>query len=73
MKYWHENVDRILEFNEKPLLIGKGKISSAAMKEKVREIYDLFDSNRKAYEANQADEYDMEELKLLQQKIEENS
>ncbi|MGD9161751.1 MAG: virulence RhuM family protein [Desulfobacteraceae bacterium] len=26
MKFWHENVDRILEFNEKPLLQGKGKI-----------------------------------------------
>jgi len=26
IKYWRENVDRILEFNEKPLLKDKGKI-----------------------------------------------
>ncbi len=27
MSFWHENVDKILEFNERPLLKGKGSIS----------------------------------------------
>ena len=70
MKFWHENVDRILEFNEKPLLEGKGKISNAVMEEKVREIYNLFDKKRKVYEAEQADKEDLAELKLLEEKIE---
>jgi len=39
MKFWHENVDRILEFNERPLLTGKGQVSNAVMKEKARQIY----------------------------------
>ena len=65
-------MDRILEFNEKPLLTGKGKVSNAAMKEKVRQIYQLFDAKRKAYEAIQADLQDLEELKQLEQKIEKD-
>ncbi|MBE9484158.1 MAG: virulence RhuM family protein, partial [Bacteroidetes bacterium] len=31
MKFWHDNVDRMLAFNERPLLKGKGTISKAAM------------------------------------------
>lgn len=72
MKFWYDNVDRILEFNEQPLLTGKGTVSNAAMKEKVRLIYQLFDTNRKAYEATQADQQDLEELEQLGQKIEKN-
>lgn len=72
MKFWHENVDRILTFNERPLLKGKGTISKVEMEEKVREIYRLFDAKRKKYEAIQADQADLAELKLLEEKIEKN-
>ena len=72
MKFWQDNVDRILEFNEQPLLTGKGTVSNAAMKEKVRQIYQLFDTKRKAYEATLADQQDLEELEQLEQKIEKN-
>ncbi len=70
IKFWHENVDKILEFNEKPLLTGKGKISNEVMEEKVRQIYKLFDTKRKTYEAKQADNKDLAELKRLEKKIE---
>lgn len=72
MKFWRENVDRILTFNEKPLLKGKGTISKAEMEEKVREIYRLFDAKRKKREAIQADQADLAELRLLEEKIEKN-
>ena len=72
MKFWYNNVDRILAFNERPLLKGKGKISNAAMEEKVREIYRLFDKNRKIYEAKQADQEELEELRQLEEKIEKS-
>ena len=72
MKFWHENVDRILKFNEQPLLTGKGKISNNAMKEKVKQIYQFFDTHRKAYEVEQADSQDLEELTQLDQKIEKS-
>lgn len=72
MKFWHDNVDRILTFNERPLLKSKGSVSKAEMEEKVREIYRLFDTKRKRYEAIQADQDDLTELKMLEEKIEKS-
>jgi len=72
IKFWRENVDKILEFNEKPLLTGKGKISHAVMKEKVGQIYQLFDTDRKTSEAKQADKDDLAELKQLESKIKQS-
>jgi hypothetical protein len=51
------------------MLTGKGKISNAAMEEKVREIYQLFDKKRKIYEAKQADKEDLTELMRLEKQI----
>ncbi len=69
LDFWRDNVDKILEFNEKPLLKGKGKISKAVMEQKVREIYQLFDKKRKEHEAKQADLDDLAELTQLEQQI----
>lgn len=38
IKYWQENVDKIIEFNEKPLLTGAGSISKLQMENKVDAI-----------------------------------
>ena len=62
MQFWRENVDRLLKFNDKQVLSGTGKISNAEMEERVREIYDLFDQQRKPYDAKLADEEDLREL-----------
>jgi len=62
MSFWKENVDRILEFNDKKVLTGKGSISNAEMEQKVREIYSEFDQRRKAYEADLADKQDLQEI-----------
>ena len=72
LDFWRDNVDKILEFNEKPLLKGKGKISKAVMEQKVREIYQLFDKKRKEHEAKQADLDDLAELTQLEQQIKKN-
>jgi len=73
IKFWSENVNKILEFNDKPLLTGKGTISHKVMEEKVREIYTQFNDKRKTYEAKQADKQDMEELKTLEDRLTGNS
>jgi hypothetical protein len=62
MSFWQENVDRILELNDKKVLAGKGTISNAEMEQRVRELYAEFDARRKAYEADQADRRDIEEI-----------
>lgn len=62
MRFWTENVDKLLEFNNKPVLKDAGKVSKKQMEEKVSKIYDAFDDKRKKYEALQADEEDLKEL-----------
>jgi hypothetical protein len=72
LDFWKDNVDRILEFNEKPVLNSKGRIDHTAMEKKVREIYALFDKRRKTYEANMEDENDLRELTELEKKLNKN-
>ena len=62
MSFWKENVDRILEFNDRKVLKDAGAVSNAQMEEKLHEIYALYDAKRKAFEALAADNLDMEEL-----------
>lgn len=72
MSFWQENVDRILEFNDKKVLTGKGSISNAEMEQKIREIYTEFDARRKAYEADLADKQDVEEIEAIIKKQNKN-
>lgn len=67
--FWRENVDRILDFQDKKILTNIGSISKSQMETQVTEIYKSFDKRRKEFEAQQADEEDLEELKKLEQEI----
>lgn len=66
LDYWRNNVDRLLEFNDKDVLKDAGSVSSKQMKDKVYDIYDQFDKQRKKYEAKQSD---LEDLRLLEESI----
>ncbi|WP_088444805.1 virulence RhuM family protein [Flavobacterium oreochromis] len=66
LTFWKENVDRILLFNDKEILKSSGSISHKQMEKQVKLVYEQFDKNRKEYEAKQAD---LEDLKLLEDKI----
>ena len=69
MNFWKENVDRVLEFNDKEVLKGLGSISKVQMENKVRQIYEQFDANRKLEEAQKEDAIELEEIeKLLKKK-----
>lgn len=69
INFWRENIDKILEFQDKNVLIGTGSISNQLMEEKVREIYNDFDKQRKQLDAKQADEEDLKELENLEQEL----
>ena len=69
LDFWRDNVDKIQEFNEKPLLKGQDKISKAVMEQKLRETYQLFYKMRKEHEAKQADLDDLAELVQLEQQV----
>ena len=69
MNFWKENIDKILELNDKQVLHSKGKISNSQMEKIVEKLYEKFDTKRKSDDARQADAQDMEELKILENKI----
>ena len=69
ISFWKENVDRILHFNDKKILKGLGAVSNALMEEKVAEIYEQFNARRKVYEAQIADNTDIEQIKELEEKV----
>ena len=69
MKFWHENVDEIIKFNRKNLLVGKGSVSNAEMEAFVEQVYEQFNEKRKFFELEQADLADFQEIKILEEEI----
>jgi hypothetical protein len=67
MDFWKQNVDKVLDFNDKKILNFKGKISNAQMKQQIAKIYALFDKNRKIIEAQTTDLKELQELKKLEE------
>ena len=71
MRYWEENVDKIIMDHDLPLLDDKGNRSHKQMESMVEEIYLEFDKRRKAYDAQQADKQDEEEIKAEMKMLED--
>lgn len=69
MDFWRENIDRIIEFNDKEVLKNNGTISHTQMEKMVEKIYSAFDEKRKEREAIEADFQDLEELKQLEERV----
>ena len=72
-QFWKENVDRILECQEKEVLNHNGSISKTEMKEKVKLLYDKFHQRRKIIAAKEADLEDLKELEALKIRIKKNT
>jgi hypothetical protein len=62
LSFWQENVDKVLLFNDKNVLVGAGKISNVTMKENVAKTYLSFNQRRKTFEAEQAELDDVEAI-----------
>ncbi|MFA7090546.1 MAG: virulence RhuM family protein [Arcobacteraceae bacterium] len=69
MDFWRENIDRIIEFNDKKLLRGHGNVSHIQMEKMVEKVYSTFDEKRKKQEAIEADSQDFEELKKIEERV----
>lgn len=69
LEYWRSNVDRMLEFNERAVLQGKGSVSHAAMQKIAHERYDIFDQARRLAEAKQVDADELADLQRLEKKL----
>ncbi|WP_019567515.1 virulence RhuM family protein [Thioalkalivibrio sp. ALMg13-2] len=69
LDYWRHNVDRLLEFNERPVLDGAGSISRDRMEQIAHQRYEQFDAQRRRDEALEADAEDLRELEALEERI----
>jgi len=66
LAYWRENVDRLLVFNDRPVLTHAGSVSNEEMKAIAHDRYDVFDQNRCHAEALAADAEDLKTLELIE-------
>ncbi|MEW5903583.1 MAG: virulence RhuM family protein [Pseudomonadota bacterium] len=66
LDYWRQNVDRLLEFSERPVLRNAGSISAEQMKSIAHERYETFDANRRNEEAVAADAEDIRALEEIE-------
>ncbi|MGZ8548185.1 MAG: virulence RhuM family protein [Sulfuricurvum sp.] len=69
MDFWRENIDRIIEFNDKEVLKGHGSVGHEQMKKMVGKVYETFDAKRKSIEAIEADAEDLKELQQIEEKV----
>ena len=69
LDFWRNNVDALLNFQNKNVLCDAGLISNKQMESHVSEIYDEFALRRKKQDAIDADKADMEELRQIEQEV----
>ena len=69
LSYWRNNIDVLLDFQNKDVLKGSGSITNKQMELYVDEIYEDFNNRRKIYAAQQADKIEEEELRQLESEI----
>jgi len=69
LEFWRDNVDKLLQFNDRPVLDGPGKVSHEDMKRVVHQRFDTFDQNRRDAEAQAADAEDLKEIEELEEQL----
>lgn len=66
LDFWRNNVDALLNFQNKNVLRDAGRISNKQMESRVSEIYDEFALRRKKQDAIDADKADLAELQEIE-------
>ncbi|MBI4809758.1 MAG: virulence RhuM family protein [Nitrosomonadales bacterium] len=73
LDFWRQNVDRLLEFSDRPVLKNAGSISNEQMKSIAHERYESFDANRRNAEAIAADAEDIQALEEIEKQAKGNA
>lgn len=73
LAFWRDNVDKMLAFNERPVLEGAGSVSRERMERITQERYALFDQQRREAERAQADADDLKEIEQMEQSVKQVS
>jgi hypothetical protein len=66
LDYWRGNADRLLDFNDRPVLKNNGSVSNDQMKTIAQERYNTFDAQRRNVEAADSDAEDLRTLESLE-------
>ena len=69
LDYWRKNVDRLLEFNDHPVLQDAGSRSADQAKAIAHQRYDLFDTQRRQADALEADADDLRMLEGVEKAV----
>lgn len=69
LDFWRNNVDRMLEFNDKPVLADAGTLRREQMERIAHERYDVFDSRRRESERTRADAEDLWQIEQLEDRL----
>lgn len=73
LAFWRDNVDKMLAFNERPVLEGAGSVSREQMERITQERYAEFDQQRRKAERAQADADDLKEIEQIEQSVKQVS
>lgn len=69
LNYWRSNVDALLQFQGKDLLLGKGAVTHKQMELQVRKVYAQFDQRRKLESLHEEELREAQELKQLEENV----
>lgn len=69
LNFWRDNIDALLNFQNKDVLKTAGTVSNKQMEQMVDAVYEDFNQRRKLYAAQQEEKNDDDELKALESKI----
>jgi len=67
--FWKENMDKLLNFQDKNILQGSGSISNAEMEVIAGNIYRTVNQKRLTFDAINADKEDIQEIEALEKKL----
>ena len=73
MANWRTYVDSFMNFNERPVLQGNGRVSHEAMAAIAHERYEQFDGARREAEALNADRAELQALEQAERQLSERS
>jgi hypothetical protein len=72
LDFWRQNVDRLIEFSDRPVLQNAGNISAEQMRNIAHERYETFDAKRRNAEAVEADAEDIQALEEIEKQAKGN-
>ncbi|WP_397569368.1 virulence RhuM family protein [Schlesneria sp. T3-172] len=72
LEFWRDNVDKLLQFNNRPVLSGAGNVSHGDIKRIVHDRFETFAQNRREAEALAAEAEDLKEIEQLDDELKKN-